>query len=81
MTITINNYISVSCGKLVKQAIAQETKTGAACKPYVEKNMLGMYVIDIELGWHHARSFKSSHGIPSCPLPVGILMLHVLASV
>ena len=35
--------ILVSMGKLIKQAIADETKSGLACKPYVEKEMLGMY--------------------------------------
>jgi hypothetical protein len=28
-------------GKLIKQAIADETKIGHACKPYVEKKMMG----------------------------------------
>ena len=31
----------VSCGQLIKQAIADETKLGLSCKPYVDKNMLG----------------------------------------
>ena len=34
---------TVSMGRLIKQAIADETKSGHACKPYVEKSMLGEY--------------------------------------
>lgn len=31
----------VSCGKLIKQAVADETQLGLSCKPYVEKNVAG----------------------------------------
>lgn len=34
------NLVKVSCGQLIKQAIAQETKSGMAAKPYVEKDMM-----------------------------------------
>jgi len=34
------NLVKVSCGQLIKQAIAQETKSGMAAKPYVEKEMM-----------------------------------------
>lgn len=34
-------YISVSCGHLMKQAIADETKQGLAAKAYIEKGMMG----------------------------------------
>ena len=30
-------------GQLIKQAIADETKSGIACKPYLERGMLGRY--------------------------------------
>ena len=33
--------ISVSCGQLIKQAIADGTQQGLACKPYVEKGING----------------------------------------
>ncbi len=33
--------ISVSCGKLIKQAIAEETKVGLSCKPYVDQGVPG----------------------------------------
>ncbi|XP_059148511.1 adenylate kinase 8-like [Physella acuta] len=34
------NLVKVSCGQLIKQAIAQETKSGLAAKPYVEKDLI-----------------------------------------
>jgi len=34
------NLVKVSCGQLIKQAITQETKSGMAAKPYVEKEMM-----------------------------------------
>lgn len=34
------NLVKVSCGQLIKQAISQETKSGMAAKPYVEKEMM-----------------------------------------
>ncbi|XP_005108850.1 adenylate kinase 8 [Aplysia californica] len=34
------NLVKVSCGQLIKQAITQETKSGMAAKPYVEKDMM-----------------------------------------
>jgi len=34
------NLVKVSCGQLIKQAIAQETKSGMAAKPYVDKDMM-----------------------------------------
>jgi len=34
------NLVKVSCGQLIRQAIAQETKSGMAAKPYVEKDMM-----------------------------------------
>lgn len=34
------NLVQVACGQLIKQAIAQETKSGMAAKPYVEKEMM-----------------------------------------
>ncbi|CAL1545587.1 unnamed protein product [Lymnaea stagnalis] len=33
------NLVKVSCGQLIRQAIAQETKSGLAAKPYVEKQI------------------------------------------
>ena len=33
--------VSVSMGQLLKQAVAEESKIGQACKPYVEKKMMG----------------------------------------
>ncbi|GFR93133.1 adenylate kinase 8-like [Elysia marginata] len=34
------NLVQVACGQLIKQAIAQETKSGMAAKPYVDKEMM-----------------------------------------
>ncbi|PVD22287.1 hypothetical protein C0Q70_18096 [Pomacea canaliculata] len=34
------NFVKVSCGQLIKQAITRETKAGMAAKPYVEKGMI-----------------------------------------
>ena len=38
---TCNFKISVSCGHLIKQAIADETKQGQAAKAYIDKGMMG----------------------------------------
>ena len=40
------SHFSVSCGKLIKQAIADETQLGLSCKPYVDKNMAGKFKQD-----------------------------------
>ncbi|KAI8779473.1 adenylate kinase 8-like [Biomphalaria glabrata] len=34
------NLVNVHCGQLIKQSIAQETPSGLAAKPYVEKNLI-----------------------------------------
>ena len=34
-------YNTVSCGNLMKQAIADETKQGLAAKAYIDKGMMG----------------------------------------
>merc|ERR1712227_846376 len=34
------NIVNISCGQLIKQTIADETKIGQAVKPYVDKGML-----------------------------------------
>ncbi|CAH1787369.1 unnamed protein product [Owenia fusiformis] len=34
------NIVNVSCGLLIKQAIADETKQGLAAKPYIDKGMM-----------------------------------------
>ena len=36
-------FVAVSCGQLIKQAIADGTQQGLACKPYVEKGINGQY--------------------------------------
>ena len=37
----LNVYFAVSCGQLVKQAVADESKLGQSIKSFVQKDMLG----------------------------------------